>query len=224
MLLVTAATKKELAAFLGTGDVLAKTVVNGREVFCLSTGVGVINAASTLSAFLQSHPVSAVLNVGIAGSLDPNRLALGDLALADREIWPELGIRTDTGLEMRRLNFPLVNLQGKEIYETLDLDPVAGAGWGGVMLPPDWPRETFLTVSGVSGTRRMAAELRDRYSAKMENMEGFALAFVSAKLDIPFLEVRSVSNVAGSREKKDWDFPRAFKSLHRAGVQMFARF
>jgi len=51
-------------------------------------------------------------------------------------------------------------------------------------------------------------------------MEGFALGLVAAKSGIPFLEIRSVSNAVGSRQKKDWDFPAAFRALKEAGHRL----
>jgi len=219
MILVVAATEKELSAFFGHKvDALSShTVFRGGECLCLSTGVGVINAAAELGAFLQQNPVSGVINAGIAGSYRPKSLPLGALAVARREIWPEFGVSRNAGFAEGRLDFPLAELKGERIFETLELEPEIKAGNMGLTLPKDWPQEIFLTVSGVSGTRTLAESLKEKYSAGLENMEGFALGLVAAKLGVPFLEVRSVSNTAGSRQKKDWDFPAAFKALKKAG-------
>lgn len=222
MILVAAATEKELCAFFGRkiNALSSRTVFRGRDFLCLRTGVGVINAAAELGAFLQQNPVSGVINVGIAGSYCPKRLPPGALAVARREIWPELGINRDAGLPKERLDFPLGELKGNKIFETLELEPEIGAEDVGLSLPRDWPREIFLTVSGVSGTRTLADSLKEEYSAGLENMEGFALGLVAAKSGIPFLEIRSVSNAAGSRQKKDWDFPAAFRALKEAGHRL----
>lgn len=222
MILVAAATEKELGAFFGRkiNALSSSAVFRGREILCLSTGVGVINAAAELGAFLQQNPVSGVINVGIAGSYRPESLPLGALAVARREIWPELGVSRNAGFPKERLDFPLAELKGSNVFETLELEPEIGAESMGLSLPRDWPREIFLTVSGVSGTSTLAESLREKYSAGMENMEGFALGLVTAKFGVSFLEIRSVSNTAGSRQKMDWDFPAAFRALKEAGQRL----
>jgi len=191
-----------------------------KKKFLLCTGVGIINSAAGLSAFLEKHAVSGVLNIGIAGSYEPQSLPVGSLAVAEREIWPEFGVRTKNGA-INRLDFPLANAGEEKIFETIELDPDVRAGQLGLCPPRNWPRKTFLTVSGVSGTGELARELGVNFKAQLENMEGFALALVAAKAGIPFLEIRSVSNIAGSRAKKDWDFSLAFKALQKAGAELF---
>ncbi|MFO7816155.1 MAG: futalosine hydrolase [Thermodesulfobacteriota bacterium] len=224
MIVVVAATRKELAAFFARTEESVRDSglisLDNKKICQLCTGVGIINSAAGLSAFVEKHSVSGVLNIGIAGSYEPESLPVGSLAVAEREIWPEFGVRAETG-PISRLDFPLANVGREKIFETIELDPDARAGQLGVCPPRNWPRKTFLTVSGVSGTAEQARELGVNFKAQLENMEGFALALVAARAGIPFLEIRSVSNIAGSRAKKDWDFPLAFKALQKAGATLF---
>ncbi|MDR2800975.1 MAG: hypothetical protein LBB52_06905 [Desulfovibrio sp.] len=63
-------------------------------------------------------------------------------------------------------------------------------------------RGASATVTGVSGSARRAARMASLSGALVENMEGFALALACAAAGIPFIELRSVSNKAGTPLRK----------------------
>ena len=58
-------------------------------------------------------------------------------------------------------------------------------------------------------------DLRARYAAGLENMEGFAVAYACARMDIPCVGIRSVSNKVGPRAQDEKDFPGALAALTR---------
>ena len=106
MLLICAATGKELAAALGkrAPEGLAEArddkpprpfavrLRQGPALAC-TTGVGPLNAAMTLGVVLASAsaartPVTATLNLGLAGSFDLEDLPLLSLCAVTTEIWP----------------------------------------------------------------------------------------------------------------------------------------
>jgi len=84
----------------------------------------------------------------------------------------------------------------------------------GLSLPISWPRVVSLTVAGVTGTQARARLLKQKYQAHIENMEGFALAYVCTLAQIPFLEIRTISNLVGTRDKKYWNINLALKKLN----------
>ncbi len=53
-------------------------------------------------------------------------------------------------------------------------------------------------------------------------MEGFAAAYAAMQAGLPFLEVRTVSNMVGSRDSEDWDIKGALKALGTAANGLFA--
>ncbi len=61
-----------------------------------------------------------------------------------------------------------------------------------------------LTVSLVSGDRKTARKRFERYGAMAENMEGSAIAQTCFRYEIPVVECRGMSNMAGDRDKKHW--------------------
>ncbi|MCU0586851.1 MAG: hypothetical protein MUF52_01735 [Syntrophobacteraceae bacterium] len=68
-----------------------------------------------------------------------------------------------------------------------------------------------LTISLVSGDRKTAGKRRERYGGLAEDMEGSAIAQTCLRYEIPFLECRAMSNVAGNRDRRDWKLELAFE-------------
>ncbi|NCC24309.1 MAG: futalosine hydrolase [Deltaproteobacteria bacterium] len=180
----------------------------------LITGIGPVNAAAGLAAFLAVNPsVCGVVNLGVAGTFSTVRAALGKTVVVEHEIWPEFGLYTDSGLDPEALGFALAQIDGRPVWDRLDLDPDRAARDMGLALDPEWKRGPSLTVAGVTGTPERARHLSKLYDALLENMEGFALALVCAGRRIPFLEIRTVSNLVGSRRPEDWALHPALNRL-----------
>ncbi|MBF0200933.1 MAG: futalosine hydrolase [Desulfamplus sp.] len=81
-------------------------------------------------------------------------------------------------------------------------------------------RGNFITVSTITASAGRTAALIDAFSPCMESMEGAAAAHLASLYDIPFIEVRAVSNMAGIREKSKWNIPLAVKNLSVALIAM----
>ncbi len=232
MILFTAATFRELKHFCTSmsgfefqGSIGQCTWRKHTRMPLFTCGVGPLNAALGLQSFLAVHPeIDMVINVGIAGSYDPILLPIGSVCVASAEIWPEYGVRTGTGpADAKLLGFPLSGQNKDAVWNRIELDPRQMSNYGTFfceVLPTGWIPATSLTLAGVSGTPEVARELARTCNAGMENMEGFALAYVCKNKGISFLEVRTISNMAGSRNSRDWDFKAAFGSLARLPAQM----
>jgi futalosine hydrolase len=54
-------------------------------------------------------------------------------------------------------------------------------------------------------------------------MEGAALHYVCLMENIPFLQIRSISNYAGQRNKAKWNFNDSIQNLNRELVSFFNR-
>ena len=182
--------------------------------------MGLVNAALGLGALLADGAVDGVLNLGVAGSFDLDVLPLGSVCAATGEIWPEYGLETPHGPDAEGIGFPQARLEGLTVWGGLPLDPDAGAQAMGLCLDPGMARGVSLSVGTVTGSAQRAEALRDRHGALMENMEGFALALGCAKRGVPFLEIRAISNLTGSR--RDWDLRGALAALGTAARGLFS--
>lgn len=222
---IVTATVREMRAALGSAGPLPAlergSIVpwkhplkrGGDDHLLVVTGLGLLNSALVLGRALERSSVSGVLNIGVAGSFDLDRLPMLSPCVVNREIWPEYGLLGQDGLDPRGLGFALGHARGREIWDHIDLSPGDSAREMGLELPDKLPTATSLTVSGVTGTRDRAEELAQRYVADIENMEGFALAYACELAGLPFVELRVVSNLVGSREKEHWNLSGALKKL-----------
>ena len=68
-----------------------------------------------------------------------------------------------------------------------------------------------LTVGMASGDIHTADARFQSFRALAENMEGSAIAQACLLFDVPFLEFRGISNMAGVRDKTKWDIGAAME-------------
>ncbi|MFO7878014.1 MAG: futalosine hydrolase [Desulfovermiculus sp.] len=228
-LALVTATRKEMQAVLGhrvqglsLGGNRPQQIKWGSKLLLLViTGIGPVNAALSMGRLLGAGlDLAGVLNLGIAGSFQAQRFPLGAVVGVETEIWPEFGLYTEQGLDPQGLGLGQGRIQKKVVWDRLSLHPKGAARSMGLKLDPKWPTVTSISVAGVSGTPERADELHSRTQAEVENMEGFALAWVSVLHGFPFLQIRSISNRVGSRSPEEWDMDLAFSSLRQAAKQL----
>lgn len=190
----------------------------------LVTGISPVNAGLSLGLFLGRHPdTTGVVNLGVAGSFDPETLPLRAVALPLRETWPEVGLHDGEAADPRGIGIALAEQQGRRVWDTVEINPAGAAKAMGLALDPAWPQAPSLTVAGASATLERAASLYARHAALLENMEGFALALACLRCGLPFLEVRTVSNRVGSRPPRDWDLDGALAALGAALAKLLGQ-
>ncbi len=77
------------------------------------------------------------------------------------------------------------------------------------------PTGTAVTVNEITTSKKRISTLLKKYNPLLESMEGAALHFVCLKENIPFVQIRSVSNYIGVRDKSKWKLKEAVKNLNR---------
>jgi len=179
--------------------------LDGRPVVLCASGLGKSNAAHALTALLEAQPVGGVLAVGVGGAYPGAGLSLRDLALASEEIFADEGVETPAGFAgCELIGLALADgVSGNRLPLEAALVARAAAALReralAVSVGP------FATVSTGSGTDLSAARQRERWQALVESMEGAALAQVARRYQLPFLELRAVSNPCGDRDRSRWD-------------------
>ncbi|WP_084604492.1 futalosine hydrolase [Desulfonatronum thioautotrophicum] len=192
-----------------------------KDVVLLVTGVGVVNAAFALGRLLgclasdapeSSPPPAGVLNLGVAGAFSLGQLPLATTVVVSTEIWPEYGLLHDSGIDPKGIGLPQGKIGGQPVWDQLRLSPRQNAQQMGLNIS-SLPEVIGLTVSGVTGTSERARALQSRYACEIETMEGFALAWACCLAEMPFVQVRTISNLVGSREAVHWDLSGAKQAL-----------
>lgn len=249
MLLVLTATAAELRSALGClQDVPVPSqghttdwIWSGRRLRLGVCGVGLVNAAFFLGGALRTaregekreDGISGVLGLGVCGSFSLEKLPLRTPCLTRWSVWPEFGRRgagnwnkgdPEREPNARALGLPLAVTKGGQIWDRVNHRPLDAAQAMDLNVPEPWPWVTSLSVSAVGGVDR-AQRSAQRFNGQTENMEGFAWAYGCALAGLPFLELRTVSNLAGAppEDRNSWDLVGALEALGAAVKKLFVR-
>lgn len=166
-------------------------------------GVSKSNAAAATARF--GADAACVINLGVAGALPGSPFEPGDVVLASRSIFADEGILKPDGYQpCAEMGFPL--LEGADSPPT---DPALARA----LAPLADGAGPIATVSTCSATDAAAREVARRTGGVAEAMEGAAVLLAAARLAVPAIEIRVISNLTGNRPLQRWDLATAFKRL-----------
>lgn len=171
-------------------------------------GVGPAAAAAGTARLLAEGSYDAVICAGIAGGF-AGRAPIGATVLATRSIAADLGAETPEGfLPIDDLGF------GRSAIET---DKSLRQALQAAL--PEAITSDILTLATVTGTKETAARLAERFPhAAAEAMEGHGAATAAEQAGVPFMELRTISNVIGPRDRAAWRLGDAFAALSKAAA------
>ncbi|MDR1129415.1 MAG: futalosine hydrolase [Prevotellaceae bacterium] len=194
-ILVTAATLSELH-FINSSD----------SVSLANMGIGVVSTMYNLSKLLKNK-YDLVLNIGIAGSFS-KKLRMGEVVSVSSETFGDFGVAGKDGFTtcfeenivpadmFPYSNGVLKSVNAWKISKDLSVQSVNG-----------------LTNNTVSGEESLIKRMRDKFSPDIETMEGAAFFYVCLMENVPFAEIRAISNMVESRDKSRWDILPAIRNL-----------
>jgi futalosine hydrolase len=169
--------------------------------------VGPIAAAARTAAILATTNYDLVLSMGIAGGF-VGQAAVGSIAVASECIAADLGAETPDGyLSLDQLGFGFTRIGVHTALADRVTEALRSADLPVSMGP-------ILTVSTVTGSAVTAAALAERVpGAIAEAMEGFGIASAAHYRSIPVLEIRTISNPIGPRDRTAWRMKEALDAL-----------
>lgn len=151
--------------------------LNGKSTDVVVAGIGKVNAAAGTQLAIGSLGAEVVLNIGVAGGLDPN-FKVADVFRVARTV---------------QYDFDLSNINGTPIG-TLDerktpfFDlPVAGT----------WPDATVATGDRFMDSTDGVNFLKKTFNAHICEMELGAIAHVAFRAGIPLYSLKAISDVVG---------------------------
>ncbi len=188
----------------------------GQNVLIGHGGIGQVNMTLQLTQILNNYQPQTVFLVGCGGSYPNNELNNGDLVLASKEIFGDLGVITNTKfIPLDHLEMPQDIQLAPLVQQQFTLDPNL-LEWAQKVVPQA-QSGTFVTVNSCSGHTLLSDELQHRTMGICENMEGAAVAQVCTNFNIPLLELRGISNPTGTRDPHEWDIKTGVTSA-QAGI------
>ena len=195
-ILLLAATANEIELFINSYP----------NIDILVTGVGVPATMYQLQKKLHEEEYDFIIQAGIAGAFS-TELELGQTVIVKQDAFGDLGT------EEKHIFTPAAHaglINGHDF-------PYAD-GW--LMNMAGIPKQTILatvksvTVNKVTDDIVQKQQLITAFNPQTETMEGAALHYVCLQEEIPFVQLRSISNYVGERDKRKWKIKEAFESLN----------
>ncbi|MGI9139070.1 MAG: futalosine hydrolase [Sediminibacterium sp.] len=210
--IITAATNGEwMPSFQKINPVY--TGINKRfSVGFHESGIGLLaSSVSLMKMFVQETP-TLIIQVGIAGCFD-KKIPLGKVFAVKDDFAGDIGV--------------MENKVWKDLFD-MKFDQPNDAPYEKKSLPNPWlsqynllnlPTKKGVTVNTISTDKNKIALYSGRYKATLESMEGAALHYMGRDLNIPFIQIRAVSNYVGERNKTKWKMHEAIYNLNETLLQ-----
>jgi len=203
--LLTAATAREIVPFLEHWKQSQKR--NFIHIDVLITGIGLTAASHHITRQLYIKRPDLVIQAGVGGCFNA-KISLGSVVVVKQET-----IADQSVIEMKKLKtlfdlklvphdqYPfkkgwLVNPY-TDILKKTQLKPVKG-----------------ISVNEITTDKQKIKFYKNYFKPVVESMEGAALHYVCLMENVPFVQLRSISNYIGERDKRKWDLQKSVANLN----------
>lgn len=204
-LLLTAATAAEIQPGI---DFLEKNnfTLQPHDAEVLITGVGAVATTYLLTHSLINHRPDLVIQAGVAGSFRQNNagevLTVKQDVFGDTGVWENEQFNNIFDLKLADDNqAPFTNRSLTNPHQKL-------------LQLSRLEQTTAITVNEITTDTKRIEWYKQNLSPVVESMEGAAFHYVCLQENIPFIQVRSVSNYVGERDKKKWGMQEAIHNLN----------
>lgn len=204
-------------------DIIAKSEYTvgkyaGHDVILLKSGIGKVNAAMSTSILLEKFNPDIVINTGSAGGFDAS-LEVGAIVISDEVRHHDVDV-TAFGYEMGQVPDLPAAFKSDEKLRKLAEETVSELG--------EHQYATGLIATGdsfMSDSERV--ELVRGYFPQMKaaEMEAAAVAQVCYQFDVPFVIIRSLSDIAGKESSMSFEefLPTAAKHSTEIVLRLIAK-
>ena len=200
--LLVSATEFEIASYFKQKD----------TIDVLLTGVGMPIALYHLQKKITENRYNLVIQVGLAGAFT-TKFELGETVFVKQDTFGDLGIEEkerftpifETDL-FNKNEFPFENgwlVNKNKILQQSTLEVVKA-----------------VTINKVTDKGSIKQQLIDSFNPDIETMEGAALHYVCLHQNIPFIQLRAISNYVGERDKTKWKIDLAISNLHNELIEL----
>ncbi len=182
------------------------------EIRVVVTGVGLMHTAFALGHILTQYKADLAINLGIAGAFN-QELKIGEVVNVVAEWSADLGVEEADGQFKDVFEMGLVEAnQPPYINARLYNSAIAGFDF--------LPRVQGVSVNKVHGSAESIAKVQRKYQADVESMEGVAFFYACLQMQIPFIQIRAISNYVEPRNKENWNIPLAIDNLNKVVIDV----
>ena len=160
----------------------------------VESGVGKVNASRTTQILIDNMKVDFIFNIGVAGGVDENLKVL-DIVIGSKVVQHDFDITAfnhekgyipNTGIFIESDDY-LLNKARKLINDDTYKIGVIASG------------DIFLT------DKNMSKKINSKFNALCVEMEGASIGMVCSLCHVPFLIIRSISDVVGYDNKMSYE-------------------
>jgi futalosine hydrolase len=181
----------------------------------LITGVGSLATVYSLIRQIDRHRPDVIIQAGIAGCftgrLPGEVFVVGEEVLADQGVWEDGRF--------------------KSIFDMKLADPDASPFSGGLLMNPykellnlpSLESVRGITVNEITTDPARIGWHQQNMAPVVESMEGGGLHYVCLREKIAFVQLRSVSNEIGVRDKTKWDIKKAIANLNQQLIALLKK-
>lgn len=167
------------------------------KITTLITGVGMVATAAHLATAIANHRPRVVLNIGIAGAFH-DELPVGSVVQVVQDRLSELGVED---------NGSFIPMDASGLIPTDQLVYTTDVRLQG------FEAVSGITVNRVHGSTDSIQAVRQLFHPHTESMEGAAVAYVCQMAQLPWVQVRAISNRVEPRDRSKWNIPLALANL-----------
>lgn len=189
--------------------------IGDREAVVVQSGVGKVNAACCVQILADHYRVDAVINTGVAGSLD-NQIDIGDIVVSVDAVYHDVdatvfGYQPGEVPQMGVAAFPAdPGLREKAVLAVQSANPDIHVFEGRVC-----SGDQFIS------SRNVKQKIRADFGGSCCEMEGCAIAQAAYINHIPFVIVRAISDKADESVQVSYDEFEGKAAVHCANLVLY---
>lgn len=178
----------------------------------LITGIGLTATTYALTRQLAIKKPDLIIQAGVGGCFDKSIplgmvVAIKKETIADQSVIELNQLKTLFDLKLVPQNqYPFTRgwlVNKNEVLKNCKLKKVNG-----------------ISVNEITTSKNKVTFYKNTFNPVVESMEGAALHYVCLRENVPFLQIRSISNYIAERNKKNWNMKESIINLNNTLIQI----
>lgn len=203
---------EDLSVSVVAGSTFCEGAIDSTPAVIVKCGVGKVDAAVCVQVLVDLFGVEAVVNTGVAGSLD-NRLDIGDVLVSADAVHHDVDV-TNLGYAPGEVpGLGTTYFPADERLRKAAVDAVAAVA-------PEIACVEGRVASGDQFVRSQGEKrrIRDTFGASCAEMEGASIAQAAWMNHVPFVVVRAISDKADGSSQMEYPTFEAAAAEHCAKI------
>jgi futalosine hydrolase len=213
--LIVAATPIEITPFLEYFRNHEKKIPEKLSIDILISGIGLTATVYSLMKQLLIKTPDVIIQAGVGGSFKA--------ALTPGTV---VAIKQDTIADQS-----VIELQKLKTLFDLNLVPFDqfpySKGWlvnnSAVLKKTSLKKVNGVSVNEITTSKQKVKFYTETFNPAVESMEGAALHYVCLMEQIPFIQLRSISNYIADRNKKNWNLKDSIINLNKELIELLQK-